>query len=291
MKLLVVNADDFGMSEGINIGILEAHRRGIVTSTTLLANGAAFDHAVALAKSAPQLGIGVHLNLTQGRPLSESATTKSLVNKHGEFHSHSVLLQRKFWGRLRLVDVRREFAAQIEKVRAAGLAITHLDGHKHVHMLPGILEAVLELARYFGINGVRWASEQSPKLSTLLRQNSGSAAALLGQFGRSRLLRLITKNSRARLREAGICFPSNFYGITQTGSLDYRQLAAILQALHSGTSELMCHPGYVDDIAPELTRLRAARQIELDALTRRETLQLVAQLGIHLINYGGLSHS
>ncbi|HXN23241.1 MAG TPA: ChbG/HpnK family deacetylase [Candidatus Dormibacteraeota bacterium] len=291
MKQLVVNADDFGMSGGINTGILEAHRRGIVTSTTLLANGAAFDHAVTLAKSAPALGIGVHLNLTQGRPLSDPATIHSIVNKRGEFYSHPALLRRNALGRLRPADVHREFAAQIEKVRAAGIDITHFDGHKHVHMLPGLLEIVVALAKCSGVAGVRWASERPPKLWTLLRENGRSAAAIIGQFVRSRGLHLIAKASSAQLREAGVCFPAHFYGITQTGFLNHKQLSAILQMLRPGTSELMCHPGYVDDMAPELTRLRAERQLEVDVLTRPDTWQLVAQLGIHLINYRGLSPS
>jgi predicted glycoside hydrolase/deacetylase ChbG (UPF0249 family) len=187
--------------------------------------------------------------------------------------------------------VHREFAAQIDKVRAAGIAITHFDGHKHVHMLPGLLEIVVALAKCSGVAGVRWASERQPKLWALLRENGGSAATIIGQFVRSRILHLIAKDSSAQLREAGICFPAHFFGITQTGFLNLKQLAAILRALRPGTSELMCHPGYVDELAPGLTRLRAERQLELDVLTRLETLQLVAQLGIHLINYRGLGPS
>jgi predicted glycoside hydrolase/deacetylase ChbG (UPF0249 family) len=136
---------------------------------------------------------------------------------------------------------------------------------------------------------VRCASERQPHLWALVRQNAGATATLIRQYLQSRTLDLLAMNSRTQLREAGLCFPTDFYGITQTGFLDHEQLARILRALRPGASELMCHPGTVDDkMAPTLTRLRSERQRELDALTRPETLQLVAQLGIHLINYRGL---
>lgn len=291
MKQLVVNADDFGMSNGINKGILDGHRRGILTSTTILANGDAFSEAVIIARSAPGLGIGVHLNLSQGKPLSEPAAVASLVDKRGEFFPHPVsLLGRHVSGRLRPDEIERELSAQIEKVRATGIAITHLDGHKHVHMLPGIFPTVVRLAKQFGIAGVRCASERSPNVWALFRQNGAATPTISMQYMQSCGLGLIARGSRARLREAGLNFPQDFYGITQTGFLDDRQFAAILRTLRDGTSELMCHPGYADEnMLRTRTRLLTERQRELDALMRPDILQLVAQLGIHLIDYRGVS--
>jgi predicted glycoside hydrolase/deacetylase ChbG (UPF0249 family) len=156
-------------------------------------------------------------------------------------------------------------------------------------MLPGILPIVARLAKQAGISGVRWASERRVKLWRILRQNKAAAPTILQQYLQSRVLELVSLNSRARLYEAGILFPADFYGITQTGFLDYEAIAMILSNLRPGSSELMCHPGYVDEtVPPYFTRLRAERQHELDALTQPETLQLVAQLGIHLIDYPGL---
>lgn len=289
-KRLVVNADDFGMSVGINNGIAEAHRRGILTSATLMATGEAFAQAVILAKSLPKLGVGVHLNLTQGTPLSDHATVPSLVNARGEFYSHpATLLRRQLTGRLRASDVERELAAQIEKVRAAGITITHLDGHKHVQMLPGVLNIVIRLAKNFRIAGVRCSAERAPRLWILLKSNKKYAFKIVQQYVQARTLQRITSNARAQLREARLNFPRDFYGITHTGFLDCIQIAEILRALRPGTSELMCHPGHVDEnIATNLTRLKSERERELDALTRPDTLQLVARLGIHLINYRGL---
>lgn len=291
MKQLVVNADDFGMADSINGGILEAHRRGVVTSATLLANGAAFERAVAMTKTTPRLGVGVHLNLTQGRPISDPTSVGSLVNEKGEFFCQPpALLRGVISGRLRLAEVEREFSAQIEKVRATGIAITHLDGHKHVHMLPGIFPIVVRLAKSYGIAGVRWATERPPSLWALLRRNGHATATIVKQHVQSRTLALISMGARARLRQAGLRFPMHFYGITQTGFLDHEELGALLRNLPEGTSELMCHPGYADPaMDAEPTRLRAERQRELEALTRPETLQLVARLGIYLIDYRGMS--
>ena len=291
MKRLVVNADDFGMTGSINEGILEAHRRGIVTSATLLANGAAFDSAVSLAKATPRLGVGVHLNLTQGAPVADPAGVASLLDSRGQFaRLPAALLRGLASGKVRLDEVERELAAQIEKVRAAGIAITHLDGHKHVHMLPRVFPVVLRLAQRFGIAGVRRASEKRGGMWRLLGRSR--SAEVVKQSVKSRVLSLMTRNSRTLLRQAGLHFPMHFFGILHTGFLDREGLAELLHRIPQGTSELMCHPGVADrGMDAKLTRLRAERQRELDALTRPETLELVSRLGIELIDYRGLMQS
>ncbi|HYX70921.1 MAG TPA: ChbG/HpnK family deacetylase, partial [Terriglobales bacterium] len=190
-----MNADDFGMAESINEGILEAHRCGIVTSTTLLANGSAFDAAVAMARSAPKLGVGVHLNLTQGAPVADPAQVRSLLDGNGEFaRTPAALLRGLVYGSVRLDEVERELSAQIEKVRVAGVAITHLDGHKHVHMLPRAFPVVLGLAKRFGIPGVRRATERAGGMWRLLGRKR--SAGVVKQSVRSRALNLMTRNSR-----------------------------------------------------------------------------------------------
>ena len=290
MKRLVVNADDFGLTQSTNQGILEAHRRGIVTSATLLATGAAFDSAVALALRSPKLGVGVHLNLTSGRPLCELSSISSLVNADDHFFGGPVeLAQRILIGKVRLAEVERELAAQIEKVRGAGIAVTHLDGHKHVHMLPGVFPIVVRLARQHGIPGVRVAIERPVRLGPMLRRKASAARRIVTQYLRGRSLALLAMDCREQLRRAGIACPMYFYGIMQTGFLDGTELEAILWNLPEGTSELMCHPGYADSALRETgTRLVAQRERELEALTRPETWKLVGVLGIQLINYAEL---
>ena len=291
MKRLVVNADDFGLTESTNLGILETHRQGILTSTSLLANGAAFDSAVALALGSPPLGVGVHLNLTDGCPVSNPSTVSTLVNEGGRFFGGPVgLAQRILAGRVRPAEVERELGAQIEKVLGAGIAITHLDGHKHVHMLPGILPIVVRLARRYGIAGLRAAIERPTNLGAFLRRHPGAARRAVTQYLRGRALALLAMDCREQLRRAGVACPMYFYGITQTGLLDGAELDAILWNLPEGTSELMCHPGYADGALRQTgTRLLAEREREREALTRPETWNLIAALGIQLVNYRRLS--
>ena len=293
MKRLVVNADDLGLTEGVNRGILEAHRRGILTSATLLANGAAFASGLALAREAPKLGVGVHLNLSDGRPVCDPSAVPSLVNQGGRFFGGpAVLARRILLGRVRFAEVERELGAQIEKVRNAGVQITHLDGHKHVHMLPGVFPIVVELARACGIGGVRAAVEQPVALGAMLRRHPGAATAIVKQSLRARALGWLAMDAHKQLWQAGLACPMYFFGITQTGFLDAAELEAILWNLPEGSSELMCHPGYADGALREApTRLVAEREQELVALTRPETRKRVAALGIELINYRGLSEA
>ena len=156
MKQLIVNADDFGLTNQVNRGILEAHRHGIVTSATLMANGEAFESAVEIARHAPDLGVGIHLNLTQGIPVSPAHTIRTLVDKRGRLYLSPGRLWRGVVTRqVSLDDIHTELRAQIAKVRRAGISPTHLDGHKHVHVLPGISKVVIRLAGDFGIRSVR----------------------------------------------------------------------------------------------------------------------------------------
>jgi len=177
VKNLIVNADDLGWTEGVNRGILESFNHGIVTSTSLLANGAAFAGAVQAARSAPGLAVGVHLNLTDGPPLANREAVASLLNNAGEFASSpESLLLRRARRSLLLEDVESEWDAQIQKVRNAGISPTHLDGHKHVHMLPGLFEVALKLAKRHQIGAIRVSLEASSlraALSSGSKKNSG----------------------------------------------------------------------------------------------------------------------
>ena len=158
MKRLIVNADDFGLHAAVNHGIRDAYSGGIVTSTSLMAVGAAFDEAVAIARDCPELGVGVHLTLVGARPVASAVA--SLVDGKGDFcASYPVFLRRYLQGTIRRDEVARELAAQIEKVTQAGIRPTHLDSHQHLHVVPGISAIVLDLARRFAIPAVRIPAE------------------------------------------------------------------------------------------------------------------------------------
>jgi len=287
VKNLIVNADDLGWTDGVNRGIVEASRHGIVTSASLLANGAAFEGGVEAARSAPGLGVGVHLNLSDGAPVADRETVMSLLNDEGEFAGgpESLLLRRARRG-LSLGEVEREWDAQLQKVRDAGIEPTHLDGHKHVHMLPGLFEIALRLAKRHHVGAIRVSLEASSLRAALSWGTKRNAALVIKQGVRARGLKLLARDAREQAERAGISTADYFCGIAQTGELTLDGLAQFLKSLPEGTTELMVHPGYTDAaLRKTATRLQDSRQTELEILTDTGVRNLVASQGIRLIDY------
>jgi chitin disaccharide deacetylase len=288
VKNLIVNADDLGWTDGVNRGILEAFHHGIVTSTSLLANGAAFDGAVQAARSAPGLGVGVHLNLSDGPPVADREIVTSLLNNEGEFAGGpESLLLRRARGGLLLAEAENEWDAQIQKVYDAGIAPTHLDGHKHVHMLPGLFEIALRLAKRHDIGAIRVSLEESSLRAALSSGSKLHPAVVMKQGVQARGLKLLARDARELAERAGISTADYFCGIAQTGELTREGVEQFVKSLPDGTTELMCHPGYVDAALQKTsTRLKDSRQTELQILTDAGIRNLVASLGIRLIDYG-----
>jgi hopanoid biosynthesis associated protein HpnK len=288
-KRLIVNADDFGMTDGVNRGILESHQHGIVTSTTLMATGAAFESAVAAGREHPRLGIGVHLNLSEGVPVSPSSEIPSLVNNQGRLHlTPGKLCFAILTGRVRMAEIETELRGQITKVMNSGIIPTHVDGHMHVHVLPGISKAVVKVAQEFHIPAVRCPVEPIATLRSTKAQNESQT--------NRRLISLAVSanalNLRRLVRNAGLGCPAHFYGIFATGYLDTRAIAQILQAVPASAdpSELMCHPGYIDAaLADTGGELQHQRETERAALTSSETLRELSSNGIALVTYRELA--
>jgi predicted glycoside hydrolase/deacetylase ChbG (UPF0249 family) len=283
-----VNADDLGWTEGVNRGIAEAHRNGIVTSASLLANGPAFVLGVEMARVTPGLAIGVHLNLSDGRPAAPRELVTSLVDNEGQFAGGPEgLLLRMARRSLLTEEVEFEWDAQIQKVRDAGVEPSHLDGHKHVHMLPGLFEIALRLAKRHGIGAVRVSHEASSLRAALSSGESHNAGVVLKQGVQARGLKLLARDAREMAKRAGIVTADYFCGIAQTGELTREGVAQLLKSLPEGTTELMCHPGYVDsDLEKSATRLQDSRRVEVEILTDTAIRNLVASQGIRLIDYG-----
>lgn len=292
MKNLIVNADDLGWTEGVNRGIAEAHRNGIVSSASLLANGAAFREAVQLTRTLSGLGVGVHLNLSDGAPAAGPESVPSLVNRKGEFEGgpESLLLKIATRG-LALSEVESEWEGQIRRVRDAGIAPTHLDGHKHVHMLPGLFEIALRLAKRHGIVAIR-VSHETPKLRAALTAGEEQRrSVVLKQAVQARGLKLLANDAREKAERAGVSTADYLCGIAQTGALTKEGVLHLLRSLPHGTTEMMCHPGYVDDsLRQTATRLQDSRQKEVEILTDPEIRNVVASQVIRLINYGSVVH-
>jgi hopanoid biosynthesis associated protein HpnK len=287
-KRLIVNADDFGMTEGVNRGILESHRHGIVTSTTLLATGAAFESAVAARAEHPRLGIGVHLNLSEGHPVSPPSQIPSLVNSQGHLHlTPGKLCFAIITGRVRMAEIEAELRAQITKVMNTGIIPTHVDGHMHVHVLPGVSKAVIKVAQEFHIPAVRCPVEPAAALHAAKARNAS--------LTERRLISLAVSANALRLRRlaqnAGLAYPAHFYGIFATGHLDLQAVAQILQSVPetAAPSELMCHPGYIDAaLADTGGELQHQRETERAALTSPETLRQLSSRSITLATYRDL---
>ena len=291
MKKLIVNADDFGLTEGVNRAIIDGHRNGIITSTTLMANSAAFDSAVAAGLAAPALGIGVHLNLTQGRPVSAASHIPSIVTPEGSFYpTPGVLARRVLTRKAKLRDIESELRSQIEKVASAGIRITHLDSHKHIHVLPAIFNVVLKLACEYRIDCVRCPVEPAASALGPLRSGRRGWLRMVKQFLLGRALSTLAAFQSRKVADAHLCRTDRFYGLSQTGFLNAAVLEQLLRALPDGTNEMMCHPGYNDEVLIQAgTRLRAQRETELEALTSPVIRRLLGELKIELISYDKLS--
>lgn len=276
-RLLIVNADDYGLSPGVNRGVLAAHRAGIVTSATLMANLPAAAEAVALAP--PTLALGLHLNLTTGAPCAGAARVPSLVGPDGQFLRLDRLLVALALGRVRRADLEREVAAQLERARALGAALDHLDGHHHIHLHPAVLPIVLRLAPAYGVRAIRCPAEGRPvngretRRDRLRRLAIGAAARRL----------------RPRLARAGLATSDHFRGLALGLAFDAAALAATLAALPPGVTELMCHPGYPDAALAVRTRYSAGRERELAALTAGAVRAALAARGIRLTAYRDLA--
>ncbi len=268
---LIVNADDFGIAEPVNRGIAAAFDRGIVTSTSLMATWAGFDHAVKLARARPGLAVGVHLVLTEHRPLVGAGQAASLVGPDGSFAPHlKQLLAKQLRGGIRLTEVRSELDAQIRRVRAAGIAISHLDGHQHAHVLPGVARIVAELAAEHGIRAVRYPFE---RLRGYMLRNARLASRLAEQMA----LRLFCALSPLKSLRRSDDFVGFYFG----GRLDEANLATVLDGLpRAGTIELMCHPG--DDDMHGAADWQYSWAAERDALTSPRIRELVAARGMQL---------
>ena len=272
---LVVNADDFGLSAGVNRGILEAYAAGVVSSVSVLVNAPGWTDAVQrLRDLGPGPGVGLHVNLTMGRPVSWGGGLCDA--RSGRFHTLPALVARALAGRLDPGDVAIECAAQLARLRTAGLVVTHLDSHRHVHVLPGVWGAVVEAARAAGVPVVRvplepWSVNPANWRASLKK------AALRMAWG------VASRGAVALDR------PDRFVGISLQGSRSFpARLLAVLDRLEPGTTELMVHPGYADGDLAAWDDYTAPRARELAALTLPEVRERFREGRFRLIHFGAL---
>ena len=283
---LIINADDFGLTPGINRGILELHHAGALTSTTLIATAPAFEDAAALARANPTLGVGCHLTFVDGFPAAHPESIPTLMGSDGKTFRPSLaeFAQAALRGTIAPEDIARETQAQIQLLQRAGLDVTHIDTHKHTHIFPAILAPVLHISQRCGIQAIRYPFE--PSWSRSIAQ-----APFLRRTQQS-LLQLFAPRFRSIACGPALhgFLPSGTLGIAATGTLSPTILRATLSALPAeGTYELCCHPGYPDEALKSITtRLRASREQELQALLEVIPEFLGTPDAPELIHYGNL---
>ena len=288
MKELILNADDFGLTRGVNEGIIRAHCEGILTSATLMATGPAFDDAVARARANPALGIGCHLVLTGGFAVAPRAEIPSLVDEDGRLpKSLGIFVARVSSGRIRTEDIERELRAQVEKIRAAGIEPTHFDTHKHTHAHPRVMNVLGKLARELGITRIRKPVEN---LRDSWKSMRGEGSASAKQLVSSAAVRAVSSRFTAISRKYGLRYPDYFLGLAVTGQMGTEALCRMIDTLPEGRTEIMLHPGICDaELAATGSRLQQQRQMELESLLAPEARRSVERFQVRLISYRELN--
>lgn len=282
MKSLIVNADDFGLHTAINQAILYGHTAGCITSTSLMAMGNAFEEAVGISLRKPSLGVGVHLTLVAERPVLPPDQVPTLVDKQGRFATeHTAFIRQFLQGAISLREVSDEFTAQIERVRNAGVQITHLDSHQHLHVLPRITEICIALAKKYRIKAMRIPAES-------YFFTGGYPINLKRCVGKIGLTFLSIKARKKITREA-IAVPAHFFGMLAGGHLSKFYLQQMIAALPEGTSEIMMHPGNDAAILGALYPWEYQWEEELNAALDPSTLALLRHEDVALRSFRELS--
>jgi hopanoid biosynthesis associated protein HpnK len=290
VRRLIINADDFGLTSGVNRAIAEAGRARAITSATIMASAPAFAEAVDFSKRVSRLKTGCHVVLIDGEPVARdlpSLTRPSPSHGMPRFrNSLKDFARAAVRKQIRADEIQREVEAQICKIQSTGVALSHVDSHKHTHIFPHVLRPLLRAASACGVRAVRNPFEPVrcwPGKLVLGTPGMWLRAAGVASF------QMFAGAFQRAVREEGIKTTDGTVGIVLTGKLGQKALSAILETLPEGTWELVCHPGYSDaDLHAAGTRLTQSRETELEALTSEETRSLMSRRGIELISYADL---
>ncbi|MBI4830413.1 MAG: ChbG/HpnK family deacetylase [Candidatus Lindowbacteria bacterium] len=285
-KILIVNADDFGLENEVNSAIIKAHRQGVVTSASLIANGAAFEDAVELARQNASLDVGVHLTLTRGPslsggPLLAPVEVPSLVKGDGLFPQNPMTLTaRIMMGLISFAQVEREFRAQMERIRSAGIRITHIDSHQHIHVVPPVFRIVARLAREFDVKWLRLPTAH-------IWPGGGPPVGALRRLQADLLAWLAARNAGV-MSAAGLRASDHYFGFHLAGRLLEDEIERVVWNLPEGTTELSCHPG-ADDVRLERKHPWGYKwERELAALCSPRVREGIEKAGVRLTGYSGL---
>lgn len=289
LRRLIINADDFGLTPGVNRAIAESHQRGIVTSATLMSNSRAFVAAVDLARTMPNLSVGCHVVLVDGEPILPANQVSSLLENESQFPTtFGAIAKLALRKKLRPPEIEAEVTAQVRRIQSEGLKVSHVDSHKHVHMLPIIGDAIIRAAKACRIRAIRnpFIPARPLAFAHLARRPK-----LWTRYTETRILRRYHAHFRKQVSDAGMVTPDGSFGVISTGALDAALFRAIINSIPDGTWEFVCHPGYVDaDLGMIRTRLRESREKELAVLTSEEARTILNERDIQLISYADLAN-
>ncbi len=287
LKRLIVNADDFGMTAGVNRAILEAHHNGILTSTTLMVTGNAADEAMRLAAAAKTLDVGCHVVLLEGTPMLPAREIPSLAARSADGSTRfrrgfGAFIKAALTGRLHGEDIYREATAQITCLQAAGFDVLHLDTHKHAHVFPAVFRPLLRAAVDCGVRGVRNPFEPARAMPW---GNAWRRRDLWARYLPVRMLRAFAEAFRLECAALGLSTPQGTFGITLTGHAERESFFRLLNRVPEGTWELLCHPAYEDDLWRALGPRPGSGARELELLLSFATRECIRDNGIVLTSY------
>jgi predicted glycoside hydrolase/deacetylase ChbG (UPF0249 family) len=288
-RILIINADDLGYARGINEAIVRCANLGVLRSATLMANGGAFEHAVSVVRAAENLRVGVHLVLTDLHPVSNPRDVAGLVTEEGRLpQGPTGLLAAMVRGRVSLKAMRRELSLQVEKVLDHGIRPTHLDSHKHVHVVPQVLDAVIHVAKRYSIPWIRNPFDATGNVREILAgMVTSRRVGLFSAWGQSRMLRILKPRFMRSVRRAGLRTPRRFYGTALTGLWDIETVRRVFRTLPLGINEWMVHPGDADDELKRIgTRLLFERERERDLLLSAELQRFLSEHFIVWSSFG-----
>jgi hopanoid biosynthesis associated protein HpnK len=281
MNRLIINADDFGIHTEVNQAIIDAHQRGILTSTSLLASGPAFEEAVALARQCPKLGIGIHLCLVGSLPTVLSKDeVPTLVDGDGLLPENYVgFIKKVYEGKVDYEQLYRELDAQMQKILATGLTITHIDSHQHMHVLPPVWKIVQTLMKQYHIHRLRIPGE-----AYSFKMLNAPPVRVMGRNG----LTWLSKKALRDVRRLHYTTSDYFWGMVDGGHMDETNLLYILKQLPFGIHEIMMHPGRKTEVLAQSFQWGYHWQDEYGALLSPRIRQVLAEQQIQMINFGDL---
>ena len=279
MKQLIINADDFGRHELINLAVEKAFREGCLRSATIMAGGKFFNHAVEIAKRNPKLGVGIHFTLANGFPVLPPEKIPTLVTAEGIFHENYIeFLKLYVKGKIERAEIQAELAAQLEKVNRAGLKLTHFDSHQHLHHFPGIIAIALKIAKAANIPAMRVADTK------IFDGSIESFGQIVGRLGLGSLSKFAAHSAHTK----NILTPDHFSGIVAGEAVTEKFLTKLIKNLEDGTTEVMLHPGTNNQVLQKYCAWEHDFEAELNAVTSPKILKLLEKENVTAVNFNAL---